>query len=150
MKKLLAILASCVSAFAGQPTVKHQVDVVAAVLWAEARGEGERGIRAVAEVIHNRTRNRQFGRTPYEVVTKPKQFSCLNNTSPAKLVNRAQKSTGPDQHAWKFALWIAEGLRLGVHPGGRTGGALYYDSFTLAGKTPYTYTVTIGNHHFYK
>jgi cell wall hydrolase len=57
--------------------------VVAAVLMGEARGEGETGMRAVAEVIRNRAN--AASKSPLEVVLKKGQFSCLKNTTPEAL-----------------------------------------------------------------
>jgi spore germination cell wall hydrolase CwlJ-like protein len=50
-------------------------NIVAKVIAGEAGGEGEIGMRAVACVIANRCRLSH--RTPKEIVTAPKQFSCL-------------------------------------------------------------------------
>jgi spore germination cell wall hydrolase CwlJ-like protein len=58
-----------------------KVATIAAVLLAETGG-GWDSMCAVAQVIHNR------GCDPYAVVTKPKQFSCLNRTTPAKLIRK--------------------------------------------------------------
>lgn len=68
------------------PPKDFRVAVVEAVLVGEAGGEGSAGIAAVAEVIRNRME--RSGKSAYEVVTQPKQFSCLNNTTPEKLVRR--------------------------------------------------------------
>ncbi len=57
--------------------------IVAAVLMGEARGEGEVGMTAIAEVIHNRAV--EHGKTPLEVVCKKGAFSCLNGKTPEKL-----------------------------------------------------------------
>ena len=58
--------------------------VVAAVLMAEAWGEGEKGMTAVAEVI--RERSREWKISPLAVVKRAKHFSCLNNTRPEQLI----------------------------------------------------------------
>ena len=57
--------------------------VVAAVLMGEARGEGETGMTAVAEVIRNRAN--AASKSPLEVVLKQGQFSCLKDTTPEAL-----------------------------------------------------------------
>jgi spore germination cell wall hydrolase CwlJ-like protein len=60
----------------GESPAKEYIDnIVARVIAGEAGGEGEIGMRAVACVIMNRCRQRN--KTPKEVVTAPKQFSCL-------------------------------------------------------------------------
>jgi spore germination cell wall hydrolase CwlJ-like protein len=60
---------------------------VAAVLVAEAGGEGKTGMEAVAEVMLNR----QFHshRQIIEIVREPYAFSCLNKTSRDRLYARA-------------------------------------------------------------
>ena len=60
--------------------------LVAAVLMAEARGEGIVGMTAVGEVIANRARKRQ--KHPAAVVQEAYQFSPLNRTKPQDLVSR--------------------------------------------------------------
>ena len=74
--------------------------VVAAVLLAEARSEGERGMIAVAEVIRNRAD--AWGVSPLAVVKVEKHFSCLNKTTPEALVRRCRGL--PE---WSLALAIA-------------------------------------------
>lgn len=57
-------------------------DLPAAVLVAEAGGEGEDGLCAVAEVIAERRRqilSQRPSATAFDVVTRPGAFSCLNN-----------------------------------------------------------------------
>lgn len=66
------------------PTYGQQV--VAAVLMAEAWGEGEAAMTAVAEVIGLRAE--QAGRSPLWVVQQPLQFSCLNRVEPRQLIRR--------------------------------------------------------------
>ena len=54
--------------------------VVADTLYLEARGEGERGLRAVASVVYNRAV--RTGKTFEAVCLAPKQFSCWNGLTP--------------------------------------------------------------------
>ena len=62
-----AMLSRCTPAPAG---------ITADTLWHEARGEGRRGIEAVASVIYNRSQSK---RMPLEAVCLArKQFSCWN------------------------------------------------------------------------
>ena len=63
--------------------------LVAAVLMAEARGEGIVGMTAVGEVIANRARKRQL--PPGLVVQEAYQFSPLNRTKPRELILRYEK-----------------------------------------------------------
>jgi spore germination cell wall hydrolase CwlJ-like protein len=54
--------------------VQKTANAIARTLWAEARSEGEFGIRLVASVIYNRADGNPA--KMYGVVTKPKQFTC--------------------------------------------------------------------------
>jgi spore germination cell wall hydrolase CwlJ-like protein len=64
----------------------HGQKVVAAVLMAEAWGEGEQAMTAVAEVIRTRADKQKI--SPLAVVTAPKQFSCLNGKKLEQLVQK--------------------------------------------------------------
>jgi cell wall hydrolase len=63
--------------------------LIAAVLMAEARGEGVVGMTAVGEVIANRARKRQM--PPGLVVQEAHQFSPLNRAKPRELILRFEK-----------------------------------------------------------
>ena len=63
--------------------------LIAAVLMAEARGEGVVGMTAVGEVIANRASKRQMH--PAQVVREAYQFSPLNRVKPHELVSRYEK-----------------------------------------------------------
>jgi hypothetical protein len=63
--------------------------LIAAVLMAEARGDGVMGMTAVGEVIANRARKRQM--PPGLVVQQPYQFSPLNRVKPHELIMRYAK-----------------------------------------------------------
>jgi len=87
--KLLLLLLLPMLIHAAPPTEAPQGwerTVLAAVIVAEAGGEGVKGMEAVYEVIWMRGVERK--RSLYAVVTQRKQFSCLNNTTPAKLVHK--------------------------------------------------------------
>ncbi len=64
------------------------LDVLARTLWGEARGEGETGMRAVANVILNRVEvaglfgGYWWGNDVLRVCLKPYQFSCWNKNDP--------------------------------------------------------------------
>jgi hypothetical protein len=63
--------------------------LIAAVLMAEARGDGVAGMTAVGEVIANRARKRQI--PPGLVVQEGRQFSPLNRAKPHELIKRYEK-----------------------------------------------------------
>jgi len=104
----------------------QQVQCIAEVIYAEARGESIIGQRAVGHVILNRSRRN--GRTPCQVIARPNQFHRVR-------VNYASE-------AWRVAQRLARNLGEDI-----TLGALYFNPGSVR---RYTYTVTIGNHRFYK
>jgi N-acetylmuramoyl-L-alanine amidase len=122
------------------------VDVVAATLYKEARGEGQKGMEAVNEVIHNRSKNKS--KSLSEICTQPKQFSCWNDIKPTKdVIDSIAKK---DPKGFAIAKKIASD-KLTNH----TKGAEYYHTLTVKPKwgpklkKDGYQTVVIGNHIFY-
>lgn len=89
-----------VSRAASATPATYGQQVVAAVLMGEAWGEGEKAMIAVAEVI--RLRADRANLSPLAVVLKPRQFTCLNRTSPGDLIRRYHR-----QRDFEVALKIA-------------------------------------------
>lgn len=131
---------------------EEEVRVLAATAWAEARSEGEDGMRAVAHVIVNRVGPR-FGNSISEVALSPFQFSAWNRGDPNRPL-----AQNPDRYAraginrttWRSAQAIAREVVEGrsVDP---TRGALFYHTRAVR---PYwaKYGVgkrVIGQHIFY-
>tara|TARA_Y100000310_G_C20698945_1_gene827880 strand:+ start:94 stop:582 length:489 start_codon:yes stop_codon:yes gene_type:complete len=78
----------------------HERALLAAVIVAEAGGEGKAGMEAVYEVIWQRVS--LTGRTYTQVITRRKQFSCLNGVKPDALIERSKKH--------KHYEWVRLGL----------------------------------------
>lgn len=130
------------------PAVDADVDVVARTIWGEARGEGEAGMIAVANVIMNRVaRPGWWGRTPREVCQKKWQFSCWNPTDP----NLMRLLTVDDSNqAFASALEIAARAVAWQLPDITNGATNYHASSVLpdwAGRM--VRVAVIGNHIFY-
>jgi N-acetylmuramoyl-L-alanine amidase len=94
----LVVLLGCFHSYAAvapPPPVPqdYRVRLIEAVLLAEARGEGAHGVRMVAEVIRNRAKLHHT--LPIYVVQKPKQFSCLNSTTPGHLIEDMEAALVP-------------------------------------------------------
>jgi N-acetylmuramoyl-L-alanine amidase len=107
-----------------------QIVCIAQAIHAESRGESDRGQRAVAHVILNRSK--KFNKTPCEIVREPGQFKI-------KLRKRH------DTEAWDDAYNFAR------NPGrDPTAGALYFKNAKCAVSWAYKLTTRIGNHIFYK
>lgn len=60
------------------PLTEKERDLIAAVVWGEARGEGIAGMAAVAEVVLNRLMDGRFGETLMDICT-PDQFHGLRH-----------------------------------------------------------------------
>ena len=100
---LLVFAITYMNAFGWEPRNAPQpkeLPLIAAVIVAEAGGEGKIGMEAVYEVIWQRAALSHSSYT--DVVTKPKQFSCLNGVEPAKLIKRMSKH--------KHYEWVKLGL----------------------------------------
>ena len=142
MKTLLAILSVLIT-FQARSASPYEHRIVASVLRAEAMGEGEKGMIAVAEVIRNRAN--ESGKTPLQVVVKRNEFSSLNKTTPDRLYKKYSKAK-----PFPVALRIAQTCYTNKLPG-ITKGATFYDN-----KRNHPYWLSevrlvavVGNHNFY-
>lgn len=119
-------------------------EVIAATIIREAGGEGEVGMQAVASVIQNRTTGKL---TAYQVIMRPKQFSCLNGVKNYKAyVLKSKRHT-----QWKFALELARKLE-SKNVEDITNGATHYHSIEVNPKwaRKLEFKVQVGNHLFYE
>lgn len=108
-----------------------EVHLLAATTWAEARSEGETGMRAVAHVIVNRV-GRRFGGDLREVVLSPKQFSSWNLHDPNRpLAQHPERyaTAGANRETWETAQTVAREVLEGKSKD-PTGGALFYHTRT--------------------
>ncbi len=104
-----------------------EVHLLAATTWAEARSQGEDGMRAVAHVVVNRIGPR-FGENLETVVLRPKQFSAWNHGDPNRplaLNPELYAQSGADLATWESAQAIAREVLTG-QSADPTGGALFY------------------------
>lgn len=136
--------------------------LLALVMWREARGEGEEGMRAVGHVIRNRV-SRGWGNW-VEVMAKPLQFTSIN---PPKTKEGYPKDPqtcrwpAPDDVRWITAEQLAHQIYSGQDDD-PTQGALYYANLQtidtggwfekniLADPAKFPPTVVIGHHSFYR
>ncbi len=129
------------------------IDVLARTLWGEARGEGERGMIAVASVILNREKISRikgkfwWGNNIIQICQKPYQFSCWNRADPN--FKKLQIVDKIDPH-FKTALKIAGRADVGdledITSGATHYHADYVTPYWAKGKEPVT---VIGSHKFY-
>lgn len=135
------------------PADPSSVHLLAATAWAEARGEGEEGMRAVAHVIVNRVTAQRFGYNLSDVILHPKQFSAWNVGDPNRplaLDPERYAKAGSNRETWIEAQTVAREVLEGrsIDP---TQGALFYHARNVK---PYWADEgvgrrIIGNHVFY-
>jgi len=85
-------------------TTSKAEEIIAITILAEARGEGEAGMYAVAAVIAQRANDKKI--TPEQVCLKRKQFSCWNNKSVKDLKHLLKVDQA------KYALLLARNIKL--------------------------------------
>jgi N-acetylmuramoyl-L-alanine amidase len=133
--------------------VDPALDTLARTIYGEARGEGVRGMEAVAAVVLNRAalaasgRIRWWGRTVEDVCRHPWQFSCWNPGDPNRAVLLAVQAGDP---VFDIALRVARRALAGALQD-PTDGATHYHARSVFpswadGRSP---SAVIGNHVFY-
>lgn len=143
--------------------IATEADVLARTVWGEARGEGERGMQAVANVVLNRLRvsenaagRQAWGETIREICQAPNQFSAWS-VAPWNGANlRAMLSVTPADLQFRQAQQIAF-FAVGRALPDITGGALNY--YAARGpnaiappswaRAPLRKVSSIGNHDFW-
>lgn len=131
-----------------------ETDTMARTLWGEARGEGDKGMEAVACVILNRVRVARdrgrfwWGNSVIEICQKPYQFSCWNRDDPN--FKRVQAVDMRDVY-FATAMRLAQRAMAGVLRD-VTAGATHYHTrdimpYWARGHEP---CATIGRHIFYR
>lgn len=114
---------------------QEELDLLARIIYAEARGESYKGQVAVGAVVMNRVQSSSFPNTVREVILQSGAFTAVDD---------GQFSLKPDATAYQAAM---DAVR-GVDP---TGNALYYfnpDTATSSWIWSRKQTVKIGNHIF--
>lgn len=133
----------------------EELAYLALTMWAEARGEGETGMRAVGHVIKNRAdsgRTRAFGSGIRGVVTKSRQFSCWNSGDPnrTRMQRVAHLPEGRDKEMWERAQQIAGEILHGESED-PTNNAVFYHTRSVSPRWAANVqrVATIGSHIFY-
>jgi spore germination cell wall hydrolase CwlJ-like protein len=126
-------------------------ECLAEVLYYEARGEGLNGEKAVAEVVLQRTRNRDYPETVCGVVhdrVQPDRLDCQFSFACDGSLRKPK-----DRVAWTRMRALAEKILAGsIRLSGITGRAIAYHSVDVAPAWADTMekTAQIGNHVFYR
>ena len=127
----------------------QHIDALARTLWGESRGEGRKGMEAVAATVMNRVRDpRRWPNNVTAVVKQPRQFSAWNASDPNRPL--MQRVTEADRH-FRMALEIAERALEGTLKD-PTNGANHFHTHAVSpswsrGKQP---VKIIGNHRFFR
>ena len=164
MKGIILTLTMAMSVHGWEPVdapIGNDRAIVAAVIIAEGGGESKRGMCAIYEVIHTRASHRGTScvieATRSSVVRNRviHQFSCLNNTSPEKLVRRCSTHK---HYKWvhdellKFVPLTMFTVQENTHKLNRNRADHYYAHKKIA--KPYWGGAlegkVVGNHKFYK
>ena len=125
-------------------------EILARVVWGEARGESAEGRAAVAWVVKNRAAARTwYGRGISGVCLKPKQFSCLNSDDPNLAAILRLRDDDPVLNQCRE---IAEAVLSSAPSSDPTHGATHYHTANIAPGWAATMvrTARIGNHIFYR
>lgn len=117
-------------------------------LYHEARGEGEFGMKAVANVIHNRYEHPAFPDTYCGIINQRKQFSYTLEDKPQ---GNMLKALHRDRQAYQAAEQIADEMLEGNFQKFLPANTLHYATVKVKNYWTKTKKVVahIGNHKFY-
>ncbi len=123
-------------------TPGQELGCMALSLYHEGRGEGRKGQLAIAAVIMNRVRSKQYPDTICQVVWQHKQFSWTHTASRRHSVN--------DPKAWQQSLALTRSF-LERETETEVGNATHYHAASVR---PYWISqgrliARVGNHYFY-
>lgn len=137
--KILMMMVVAMVAMIGEAKMTSE-ETIASTLWFEARGEGRKGIDAVASVIANRAK--KSGKTMAYECLRPLQFSCWNNRK--RVV--PSKANGA---VWDYCKKVAKEMVGGSFK--VTNNATHYYNFKICSPSwgkKMTDVVVVGNHRF--
>lgn len=131
-----------------RPAPSDELDTLARTLWAEARGEGRRGMEAVACVVQNRVaQGGWWGNDIVSVCRKPWQFSCWNPGT--RSLEQLLKVDPSDPHfalAREVAASSVDGKLLDFTRGARHYHTIDVQPAWARGRSP---CFTLGRHIFF-
>lgn len=106
---------------------------MAKTIFGESRGEPLPARLAVAWVIRNRARDpaRRWGSSVWEVVTRPRQFSCWNPGDPNREAILDPMRRQAERQAWRECARLAWYVLTAPDEANPLPGVLYYHSASL-------------------
>lgn len=114
---------------------------LAIAIFHESRSEPKKAQYAVAEVIHNRSKNEKFSNDYCSVVKSKSQFSFVKN-------HKSMKPPKYELEAWKYSIAVARDFER--KKTNYTKGALYFNHVSLGVRYKTNVkSVRIGQHVFY-
>jgi len=123
--------------------------VLALVIWREARGEGNEGMRAVAHVIRNRVMATHLPDTWDDIIEAKWQFSSMTAPGDPMLVQWPKQ---PDP-TFDSAMLIAKSVYTGVDVDNTSGATLYANLAVCSPKWDFSKLIkvsTLGRHTFFR
>lgn len=128
-------------------------EILARLIWGEARGESLDGKCAIANVVLNRMKsNGRYGHGVKGVCLKPWQFSCFNANDP-----NLQGMISVKGATFKECLSVAKAALRGLLADNTIGATHYFNPKAIPGGWPASWDRTkmlrrsvIGNHQFYR
>lgn len=118
---------------------RDSVDLLARMIYSEARGEPWAGKQGVAYVAKNRKDNGSWGNTYAEVLLARYQFEGMTEETA-----RCPDITHPDTSGWTDCLYIAENLSSQYNP---IGNRMYFLPYTPPSNA--VDILQIGSHYFF-
>lgn len=126
----------------------EQLDVLTRTVLGEARGEGNDGMAAVAQVIRNRSLSGQYPSDPRDVALQPYQFSTWNRGEGGNNPQQFSRNSNEYQNAAQIVQQV-----FGGNQSDPTNGALFYHTPAVnpswSGSVNQYGTTQLGNHIFY-
>lgn len=120
-------------------------------LWHEARGEPEKGIRAVMSVIYNRKKHKNYPNTFCKVILQDKQFSAFNDNKELAM-KRLKPLREQDKQAYRVVAGVAKEAVQGAFKPVLEPSVLWYTHIKVKNKwtRKFKRVIVLGNHSFYK
>lgn len=127
-----------------------EIDLMARLIYAEARGEPLEAQRAVANVVLNRKKcGGKYPSTLAGVINQPKQFSSRNTNDP----NFRFYTDAIDDDKFKVHIWNLAEEAVDGRLEDNSGGAMFYHSITInapAWTREFEFTTQLGDRRFYR
>lgn len=120
--------------------INEAILCLASAIFHESRGEPVKAQYAVAEVIHNRSKSKDFPNSYCSVIKQPKQFSFYKGS-------QTLKPPKYEKESWEKSLKVAQNFS--KNQTNYTKGALYFNHKRLGVRFNKKLKFSLGNHLFF-